>query len=101
MNNAVERWAPPQLLRVRMKRPGRRQLGCWLPLILIWLPALLLALALVPLVLLIALICLPAGRESARKVITIGPQLWQLAAAARGTRAEIHDGKEGFAFAID
>ncbi|MFQ5808629.1 MAG: hypothetical protein ACE5JM_03330 [Armatimonadota bacterium] len=48
---------PPSVMRLRVVDEGRRKIRIWLPLFLFWPILLLLAIALLPIVLLIALIC--------------------------------------------
>ena len=72
---------PPSVLRVRI-RSSKRRFGLWLPLFLFWPPVLALALALFPIVLVLAILLWPTGRG--RPLLLSGPAFFQLFCALRG-----------------
>ena len=72
---------PPSLLRVRI-RTRRRRIGLWLPLILLWLPALVVAILASPFVLVTA--C-PTGVRSAHCRLRVANASALPCGAARGT----------------
>ena len=77
---------PPSLLRVRIQN-GRRRFGLWLPLILLWPPIVLIALALFPIVLVLAAVLWRKGRG--RTLLLSGPLLFRLFCSLRGLQVEV------------
>ncbi|MFV1957790.1 MAG: hypothetical protein ACC662_00110 [Planctomycetota bacterium] len=90
---------PPVLLRVRARKPGKRRLGCWVPLLLLW--PLLLALALLAScgAVVRALIRL-RWRETGRALL-LGPQLLALLCSTRRLRIDAREAGAEFFLAID
>lgn len=81
---------PPSIMRVRLKSDGRRKLGLWLPLFLIWPLVLVVALLLLPLLLLVA-----ALRGRLRKAFWLLPRIWMFFCAIRGLRVVVSKPGEG------
>ena len=79
---------PPSLLRVRIQG-AKRRFGLWLPLFLAWPPLVLLALALFPLVLLLA--ALLWHRGWGKPLLLAGPAFFRLFCALRGLLIEVED----------
>ncbi len=75
----------PNIAIVRIQTPHRRWPGLWLPLFLLWIPALLLA----PFVLLILLVACIASRVSFLRAIAT---FWEILCSLPGThvRVEAH-----------
>ncbi|MCP4641255.1 MAG: hypothetical protein GY851_12510 [bacterium] len=89
---------PPILAHIRLLRHDKCNLGCWLPLVLLW--PLLAALALVAAVLgLIAgTIMAVFGNQWARAIAFGTPALWRILAALRGLGVELKEAdKNGLA----
>ena len=82
---------PPFFLTLRI-RGRRRRFGCWLPLILIWLPALVLALALSPLVLVVSALLWPT--RYGRPLLMAGPIFYGVFTALRGLKADVQGKRE-------
>ena len=80
---------PPSLLDFRIKGV-KRGFRLWLPLFLVWPPFLLIALAMFPLVLLLALLMLPFGRG--RTLLLIGPWFFRMFCALRGLVIDVKSG---------
>ena len=80
---------PPSLLDFRIKGV-KRGFHLWLPLFLVWPPFLLIALAMFPLVLLLALLMLPFGRG--RTLLLIGPWFFRMFCALRGLVIDVKSG---------
>jgi len=79
---------PPLLMRLGIY--GRRRLSLWLPLFLLWPVAAALAIALAPLVLLLALILWPLGLG--KLVLLSGPMLLGILCALRGLELNLNLG---------
>ncbi len=88
---------PPWLLRVRIQSPQRR-FRLWLPLFLIWPLVALLALALSPLIAVLAMVMCRRGRGKAL-LLTI-PALFRVFCNLRGLRVEIQNTTERVSIAI-
>ena len=80
---------PPSLLGIRI-RGVKRSFGLWLPLFLIWPPFVLAALAMFPLVFLLALLLWP--RSWGRSVLLTGPWLFRMFCALRGLVIDVKSG---------
>lgn len=80
---------PPSLLGIRIGRETRG-FRLWLPLFLIWPPVLLLALAFLPLVLLLSLMLWPAGWG--RTILLTGPWFFRMFCALRGLIIDVQNG---------
>lgn len=77
---------PPSIMRLHLA--GRkRTLRLWLPIVLIWPFALLLGIALAPLVLLAALVLGPSGKG--KSAILLGPRLFYTFCCLRGMRVQV------------
>ena len=79
---------PPSVLRVRIQN-GRRGFGLWLPLILLWPPIVLIALALFPIILVLAAVMWCGGWG--RPLLLSGPSFFRLFCALRGLRIDVQD----------
>ncbi len=77
---------PPSVLRLRIHNRDRR-LGLWLPLFIIWPPIVLLALAIFPLVIVIAVLLWPIGRG--KRVLLAGPLLFSVFCSLRGLEIDV------------
>ena len=77
---------PPSVLRVRV-RNGKRRFGLWLPLFVIWPPIVLFALALFPIVLVLAALLWPWRRS--RLLLLGGPLFFGLFCSLRGLSIEV------------
>ena len=82
---------PPCFLTFRI-RGKRRRFGCWFPLILIWLPLLVLALALAPFAVLASILLWPT--RYGRLLLLVGPAAYRLLAALRGLKVDVQGGRE-------
>ena len=82
---------PPSLLRVRVQN-SKRRFGLWLPLFLIWPLVVLFALALFPLVLVLAALLWRKGWG--RPVLLAGPTFFRLFCALRGLVVNVEDGSQ-------
>jgi len=82
---------PPVFLVFRIGGP-RRRFGCWLPFVLIWLPALILALALSPLIAVLSILLWPSGYG--RTVLRAGPAFYSLFSALRGLKVDVRGKRE-------
>ena len=82
---------PPMLLRVRVQN-NRHRFSVWLPLFLIWPPVLLLGVALLPLVLVLAVLLWPWGWG--RPLLLIGPAIFRLFCALRGLLVDVYSPPE-------
>ena len=80
---------PPSLLGFRI-RGVKKGFGLWLPLFLVWPPFLLAALAIFPLVLLLALLLWPFGRG--RTLLLAGPWFFRMFCALRGLVIDVKSG---------
>jgi membrane protein implicated in regulation of membrane protease activity len=78
---------PASILRVRIVANGRKKLGLWVPLLLLW-P---LALALAPLLVLAALVYMLRQRRAGRRTDAIRclPLLCRVAFSLRGLKVEV------------
>ena len=80
---------PPSLLGFRIRGVGKG-FGLWLPLFLVWPPFVLAALALLPLVFLLALLLWPIGRG--RTLLLTGPWFFRMFCALRGLGIDVKSG---------
>ncbi len=78
---------PPSLLGLRIGN-AKRGFGLWLPLFLVWPPFVLAALAMFPLVLLLALLLWPLGRG--RTLLLTGPWFFRMFCAMRGLVIDVN-----------
>ena len=83
----------PQLVTVRVRRPARRPLRIWVPV----LPVLLVFSPLVVLAGLVAAVACLVYRISLLRALGTG---WRIACASRGTQVEIEHGRAGVLVAI-
>jgi hypothetical protein len=82
---------PPMLLRIHIRDNGRT-VSLWIPLFLVWLLLLVIAIALAPLIILIALLAWPAGWG--RTLLFAGPAFARLACAMRGLKVDVNDPRQ-------
>ena len=82
---------PPSIMRIRIDSDGRKKLGLWLPLILIWPLVLVLVLAIWSVLLVVAVF-----RGGFRRAFLLLPWAWVLFCAARGLRVDVRKPGEGF-----
>jgi len=82
---------PPSIMHIRIAGTSCRGFNLWLPLILLWPFALVLGLALAPLVLIAALCTWP---RYGRMLLLGGPRLFGMLCALRGLRVYVEDGKD-------
>ena len=80
---------PPALLRIRIRNEKRR-FGLWLPLFLVWPFFVLAAMAMFPLVLLLALLLWPKGWG--RTLLLMGPWVFRMFCALRGVVIDVKSG---------
>ena len=80
---------PPSLLGFRIRGVGRG-FGLWLPLFLVWPPFVLAALAMLPLVILLALLLWPIGWG--RTLLLTGPWFFRMFYALRGLVIDVENG---------
>lgn len=80
---------PPVWLRLRIRRPGRRNVSLWLPVILVWVLLAALMLILLPFALLFAL--LTAGRGPGPRLLLAYPLLWSVIWHLSGLHVETRD----------
>lgn len=82
---------PPSILRIRVARRGRRRIGLWLPLFLLWPLLVALAALLGPLLLVGAVLLRRRGRAIVRGL----GRLFVIACAVRGLKVDVDqaDGK--------
>ena len=76
---------PPSILRIRIASPNRR-VSLWLPLFLLWLPAILLAVLLVPLI--IIAVVLRRRMGCLMPMLMLLPRLALLFFAVRGVESQ-------------
>ena len=77
---------PPSLLRIRIRNKDRG-FALWLPLFLVWPPAIVLMVLFSPLVLLLAVLLWPWGWS--RPILLAGPLLFRLFCALRGLEIKV------------
>ena len=82
---------PPAFLRLRVRSP-QRHFGLWLPLFPIWPLALVLALALSPFIVVLALFMWPWG--GGKKLLLSGPTLFRLVCSLRGFHIDVQTHSE-------
>ena len=82
---------PPSILRVRIARPNTR-VSLWLPLFLIWLPALLLAVLVTPVMVVMAALRLRKGQS--KPMLMFLPRLFLLFCAVRGLEVAVETGQK-------
>ena len=80
---------PPSLLGFRIQGVGKG-FGLWLPLFLVWPPFVLAALAMFPLVILLALLLWPIGWG--KTLLMIGPWFFRMFCALRGLVIDVKSG---------
>lgn len=80
---------PPSLLTFRF-RGETKEFGLWLPLVLLWPPFVLAALAIVPVVFLLSLLLWPLGWG--RTMILMGAWFFRLFCALRGLVIDVKSG---------
>ncbi|MGD8238121.1 MAG: hypothetical protein PVH68_06180 [Armatimonadota bacterium] len=78
---------PPSILWLRVVDDGQRKIRLWLPLFLFWPILLLLAIALLPMVLLVALIC--RGLRGAGRALLGAWYLYATVCSLRGLTIEV------------
>ena len=89
---------PPAVLRIRVVEHGKKQVGLWLPLVLVWPLLLLLALVIAPLVIIAAVLLWPSGRGKA--ILLSGPSLYALLCSLRGLTVQVEGIDEQVLIAI-
>jgi hypothetical protein len=77
---------PPCLMRLRLTDPNHR-FNLWIPLVLVWIIAGLLALALSPLILLLVLLLWPTGWG--KFLWYLGPRFYDLICALKGLEVDV------------
>ena len=82
---------PPSFVRIRVHSDGRR-IGIWFPLLLVWPLAVLVGVALSPLVLLLALVLWPSGWG--KPLLLAGPATFRLFCALRGLTVRVEEQSE-------
>ena len=88
---------PPMMMRVRVDRAGRRRLGCWLPLFLLWPILLILFVLLLPFLLVVCLF--PRWGRRMRTTFRGLPVLWKAVCALRGLTVDV-SGRDGNAVKV-
>ncbi len=78
---------PPLILRIRIMEAGRKKIGLWLPLFLMWPFMLVISILLLPLVLIVSLILWPSGKG--KKIILAFPLIFNLICNMRGLRFDV------------
>ncbi|HER00083.1 MAG TPA: hypothetical protein ENO22_12155 [candidate division Zixibacteria bacterium] len=78
---------PPLILRIRIGEGGRKKIGLWLPLILLWPFVLIFGVILFPLILLISLLTWYSGKG--KKLLFGLPVLFYLICHVRGLRVDV------------
>ena len=73
---------PPSVVRLQIYENGRSKKNLWLPVCVLWLPLVLIALLLAPVV--VPVLWLMAGRGRRRQAVMMGPVLFRLFCALRG-----------------
>ena len=86
--------APPLILRFPAKKLGRMGIRLCIPLILVYIPLLLLALLLLPLLLLAVLLLLPWGWS--RVAILIYPRFYALLCALKELKVDVENKEQRF-----
>ena len=81
---------PPSLARIRIVESGRKKLGLWLPLLLVWPVAVLVWLTLLPAIVLLAALLWPRGKG--KLVLLGGPRAFWVFCALRGLSVHADDG---------
>ena len=82
---------PPSLLRVRLHN-DERHFGLWLPLFLLWPPILLIALAMFPIILVLA--AMTWRRGWGRPLLLTGPSIFRLFCGLRGLTVDVQNQNE-------
>ena len=85
--------APPMIIRLRMNKKGSRGLRLCLPLLLIYIPLLLLAIILLPLVLIAAILMLPWG---GMRFLLLYPRFYALLCALKELEIDVADNNQCF-----
>lgn len=80
---------PPSILRIRIVKKGKKKLGLWLPVFLLWPVILALLVLLLPLLFVLA-ICLRRGAKG-RMIVGGLPQLLVIACALRGLKVDVEE----------
>ena len=80
---------PPSILRIRIVKKGKKKLGLWLPLFLLWPVILALLVMLLPLLFVLA-ICPRRGAEGGMIVAGL-PQVFVIACALRGLKVDVQE----------
>ncbi|MBM4032589.1 MAG: hypothetical protein FJ291_12495 [Planctomycetes bacterium] len=78
---------PPSLLRIRIVKGGRKRVGLWLPLLLVWPLAVVLWLVLLPLLLVAAILWWPSGRG--KRLLLAGPAIFRVFCALRKLSVDV------------
>ncbi len=89
---------PPSVVRLRIYENSRRKVNLWLPLCVLWPPAVLIALLLAPVA--VPVLWLAAGRGRRRRAAMAGPVLFRLFCALRGFYFEAGNPGNGIRMAI-
>ena len=86
---------PPALIRIRVVESGRKTTALWLPIFLLWIPALAVAIAAIPLLLLLLLVSplIPGVRKLLRRCY----DGYRLLCCSKGLRVEV-DGDDDEVF---
>ena len=78
---------PPSIVRIHAGKDGERRPAVWLPLVVMWPPALAVGILLAPLVALVALLLWPFGKG--KGVLLLGPLAFHAFCRLRGLRVRL------------
>ncbi len=80
---------PTTFMRIRIVEGGRRKIGLWLPLFLVWPAVIAFMIALAPIALIVCVVW-PTGR----RFMIAGPRIVAACWAMRGLHVRVKDGKD-------
>lgn len=80
---------PTSVMRIRIIEGGRKRIGLWLPVFLVWPIAIALMIALAPVAIIVSLVC-----RKHSKLILSGPRLIALLWAMRGLEVRVKDDED-------
>ncbi len=86
--------APPMIIRLHISKGGSRGIRLCLPLVLVYIPLLLLTMILLPLLLVAAILLFPWGWGSS--LLLIYPRLYALLCALKELEVDIEDSAQKF-----
>lgn len=73
---------PPLFMKIHVVENGKTKIRLWIPIFIVWLILLVLAIALAPLIIIVALILWP--RSLGKKILLLGPAFFYLLGSMRG-----------------